>query len=88
MFANHETPSFWRLNIAGRGIANPLAAIQSAALMLDWLAERHGVPACAEAGRGIDAAVAAVLAEGHPRPVDLGGADGTEAVTHAVVDSL
>ena len=75
-------------DIAGQGIANPLAAIQSAAMMLDWLAERHGVPACAQIGRRIDAAVAAVLAQGRPRPVDLGGADGTEAVTRAVVDAL
>ena len=75
-------------DIAGQGIANPLAAIQSAAMMLDWLADRHGLPACAEAGRRIDAAVAAVLAEGRPRPVDLGGTDGTEAVTRAVVDAL
>ena len=75
-------------DIAGRGIANPLAAIQSAAMMLDWLAERHRVPACAEAARRIDAAVAAVLASGRPRPVDLGGTDGTEAVTRAVIDAL
>ena len=75
-------------DIAGQGIANPIAAIQSAAMMLDWLAERHGLPECAEAGRRIDAAVAAVLAEGHPRPVDLGGTDGTEAVTRAVVEAL
>ena len=75
-------------DIAGRGIANPLAAIQSAAMMLDWLAERHGVEACAGAGRRIDAAVAAVLAAGRPRPVDLGGEDGTEALTRAVVEAL
>ena len=42
----------------------------------------------AEAARRIDAAVAAVLAEGRARPVDLGGADGTEAVTRAVVEAL
>ena len=70
------------------GIANPLAAIQSAAMMLDWLGERHGVAQCAEAGRRIDAAVAAVLAAGSPRPVDLGGGDGTADVTRAVVDAL
>lgn len=75
-------------DIAGRGVANPIAAIQSAAIMLDWLAERHGRPDCAEAGRRIDAAVADVLAEGRPRPVDLGGTDGTEAVTRAVVAAL
>ena len=75
-------------DIAGRGIANPIAMIQSAAMMLDWLAERHDAPACAEAGRRIDAAVATVLAEGRVRPADLGGTDGTEAVTRAVVDAL
>ena len=75
-------------DIVGRGIANPIAAIQSAAMMLDWLADRHRLPACAEAGRRIDAAVAHVLAEGRVRPVDLGGSDGTEAVARAVVDAL
>ena len=75
-------------DIAGQGIANPIAAIQSAAMMLDWLAVRHGVPACAEAGQRIDAAVAAVLAEGRVRPVDLGGTAGTEDVTRAVVHAL
>ena len=75
-------------DIAGRGVANPIAAIQSAAMMLDWLAERHGLPECAETGRRIDAAVASVLAEGRPRPVDLGGTDGTEAVTRAIAEAL
>jgi len=75
-------------DIAGRGIANPLAAIQSAAMLLDWLAERHGVETGAGAGRRIDAAVATVLAAGRPRPVDLGGEDGTEAITRAVVGAL
>ena len=75
-------------DIVGRGIANPIAAIQSAAMMLDWLADRHRLPVCAEVGRRIDAAVAHVLAEGRVRPVDLGGNDGTEAVARAVVDAL
>ena len=75
-------------DIAGQGIANPIATIQSAAMMLDWLAERHDLSACAEAGRRIDAAVATVLAEGRARPVDLGGADGTEAVTRAIAEAL
>ena len=75
-------------DIAGRGVANPIAAIQSAAMMLDWLADRHRLPECAAVSRGIDAAVEAVLAEGRTRPVDLGGADGTEAVTRAIVEAL
>ena len=52
-------------DIAGRGIANPIAAILSAAMMLDWL--RTGT-----AGARIRAAVTHVLAAGH-KTADLGG---------------
>jgi len=75
-------------DIAGRGIANPLAMIQSAAMMLDWLAERHAVPACAQAAAAIDTAVARTLAEGAALPVDLGGRDDTAAITRAVIERL
>lgn len=75
-------------DIAGQGLANPIAMIQSAAMMLDWLAERHGVEACADAARLIEDAVAEVLAEGRVRPLDLGGRDGTGAVTAAIIAAL
>ncbi|HEX4132497.1 MAG TPA: isocitrate/isopropylmalate family dehydrogenase [Pirellulales bacterium] len=52
-------------DIAGRGIANPVAAILSAAMMLDWLAQ----PAAAEV---IRQAVARTLASSAATP-DLGG---------------
>src|SRR3546814_11649963 len=35
-------------DIAGQGRANPTAAFLSAAMMLDWLAERHGEPKAAD----------------------------------------
>jgi tartrate dehydrogenase/decarboxylase/D-malate dehydrogenase len=53
-------------DIAGKGIANPIAAIRSAAMMLDFLGEP-------EAARSIEAAVSANLAEGRIRTPDLGG---------------
>jgi tartrate dehydrogenase/decarboxylase/D-malate dehydrogenase len=53
-------------DIAGKGIANPIAAIRSAAMMLDFLGE-------CEAAKAIDAAVAANLAEATARTPDLGG---------------
>src|SRR5436189_3585989 len=37
-------------DIAGQGIANPVAAILSAAMMLDWLGARHGCAAARAAG--------------------------------------
>ena len=68
-------------DIAGKGIVNPLATILSAAMMLDHLE-------MADAAREVEAAVAAVLAEGKVRTPDLGGKSSTEEVTGAVLEKL
>jgi tartrate dehydrogenase/decarboxylase / D-malate dehydrogenase len=68
-------------DIAGKGIVNPLAAILTAALMLEHLE----LPAAA---REVEAAVAAVLAGGKVRTPDLGGTSRTEEVTAAVLEKL
>jgi tartrate dehydrogenase/decarboxylase / D-malate dehydrogenase len=68
-------------DIAGKGIVNPLAAILSAAMMLEHLE-------MTAAAREVEAAVAAVLAEGKVRPPDLGGKNSTEEVTTAVLEKL
>ena len=53
-------------NIAGQGIANPIAAILSAAMMLDWLGARCSCPAARSAAARIETAVRAVIAAGRP----------------------
>jgi len=68
-------------DIAGKGVVNPLAAILTAGLMLDHLE-------MVEAARELEAAVAAVLAEGKLRTPDLGGKSSTEEVTNAVLEKL
>src|SRR5690606_36875488 len=68
-------------DIAGTGRANPTAMILSAAMMLDWLAERHGADACATAARRIETAVERAFAQGLVCTWDAGGSDGTAAVT-------
>jgi 3-isopropylmalate dehydrogenase len=75
-------------DIAGQGIANPMAMILSAAMMLEWLGQRHDVPACAEAAAAIDAAVARTLADAAALPADLGGKDDTATITRAIVARL
>src|SRR2546423_7312977 len=40
-------------DIMGQGKANPTAMILSAAMMLDWLADKHGLESAAEAGERI-----------------------------------
>lgn len=67
-------------DIAGRGIANPLAAIAAAAVMLRHLGEEHSA-------RRIEQAIDAVLRE-RIWPPDLGGHATTEEVTRAVVERL
>ena len=68
-------------DIAGRGIVNPLAAILSAGMMLEHL----GIEA---AGRAVERAVAAVLAEKRVRTPDLAGTSSTREVTDAVLEQL
>ncbi|MBI4611621.1 MAG: isocitrate/isopropylmalate dehydrogenase family protein [Candidatus Rokubacteria bacterium] len=75
-------------DIAGKGVANPLATILSAALMLDWLGRRTGDGDAEAAARRIEAAVAAVLAAGRVLTPDLGGSASTAAVGDAVAAAL
>jgi tartrate dehydrogenase/decarboxylase / D-malate dehydrogenase len=68
-------------DIAGKGIANPLGAIWTAAMMLDHL----GFP---EAAADVEQAIAAVLAKTEVRTPDLGGTARTEEFTKAVLEAL
>jgi 3-isopropylmalate dehydrogenase len=74
-------------DIMGKGLANPTAMILSAAMMLDWLADRHDHADAAEAARRIERAVDAAFAGGL-KPCEFGGRDGTAAVGQAVLHAL
>src|SRR5919204_639910 len=74
-------------DIMGKGFANPTAMILSAALMLDWLAERHGHAGAAAAARAIEDAVDRAFAAGL-KPCEFGGRDGTAAIASAVLQAL
>ena len=74
-------------DIMGQGKANPTAMILSAAMMLDWLAERHGIESMAEAGQRIERAVDAAYAGGI-KPIELGGQNGTADIGKAVLAAL
>jgi len=69
-------------DIAGEGIANPLATVRSVALLFDHLGESAGA-------ERLEDAVAAQLADAAaPRTPDLGGDAGTEAVVADLRDRL
>ena len=71
-------------DIAGKGIANPLATILSAGLMLDWLGRRDGNADATGAAVRIDVAVDAVTRAGRVLTPDLRGTAPTQAVGDAV----
>ena len=66
-------------DIVGKGIANPIGQIWSAAMMLEHLQEF-------KAASGIIAAIESVIASGIKTP-DLGGAHNTDEVTDAVISA-
>ena len=75
-------------DIVGQAKANPTAMILSAAMMLDWLGQQHGLEACSLAARRLYEAVERAFAERGLRTSEYGGNDGTVAVTRAVLDML
>jgi tartrate dehydrogenase/decarboxylase/D-malate dehydrogenase len=68
-------------DIAGRGIANPMATVLAGAMMLDFL----GQPAAA---RLVEKSVLGVLADAHGLTPDLGGTGTTRTVSDAVVERI
>src|SRR6188768_426596 len=74
-------------DIMGQGKANPTAMILSAAMMLDWLADKHGLESAAEAGERIERAVDKAYADGI-KPMEFGGSNGTADITKAVIAAL
>lgn len=71
-------------DIAGKGIANPVAAILSAAMMFEWLGEKHKDEEASAAGLKIRRAVESILAEGKYRTPDLRGKSTTRELGDAI----
>ena len=68
-------------DIAGRDIANPMATILSAVMMLRYLGE-------SAAGDRVEEALVEVLQEKRHVTRDLGGEAGTRAMTKAIIEKL
>ncbi len=75
-------------DIAGQGVANPLAMILSGAMMLEWLGIKHEVPEMIADGRRLRECVDGVMASGKILTRDLGGDATTVAAADAVTDAL
>jgi 3-isopropylmalate dehydrogenase len=60
----------------------------SAAMMLDWLAERHHEPALEVSARVIEKAIELALTSGAVKPMEYGGDSGTAVLTKAVINAI
>jgi 3-isopropylmalate dehydrogenase len=75
-------------DIAGRGLANPSAMFLSAAMMLDWLGDRHDTADCHRAAAMLTQAVEDAFADGTLVPIEYGGSGGTAEITDRVQQHL
>lgn len=75
-------------DIAGRDMANPSGLILSSALLLRWLADRHGKPAFAAAAQAINAALDATVATPEGRTGDMAGTATTASFAKRIATGL
>ncbi|MFC7596384.1 isocitrate/isopropylmalate dehydrogenase family protein [Terrabacter sp. GCM10028922] len=75
-------------DIAGRGIANPVSLIRSAAMLLDWHGQRCRRGELVAAARAVDDAVGEVVGNPATRTPDLGGTLTTDELATAVAEAV
>jgi len=75
-------------DIAGKRVANPIAAILSAALLCRWLGLQHRDPGVTAAADRIDCAVARALTDPRAHTRDIGGSASTRECADAVIAAL
>jgi 3-isopropylmalate dehydrogenase len=75
-------------DIEGKGIANPVALMRSAAMLLAWRAEQDSNNAMAAAAEALDNGLNTLLQTPEACTSDLGGPLGTEAFGDALATKL
>ena len=75
-------------DIAGKGIANPYAMMDSTRMLLDWLGRRKGIAQAVAAAASMEQGLGAALGDAQARTGDIRGAGTTESFTQAVIASL
>jgi len=75
-------------DIAGQGIANPVALISSVAMLLEWLGIRKERPDLLQAATQVRTAIDYTLARPENHTPDLGGNATTDTITRAILDAL
>jgi 3-isopropylmalate dehydrogenase len=75
-------------DIAGRGIANPYAMMESTRMMFDWLGHSRGNDGAVRMAASMSNAITAALADPAARTGDIRGKGNTATFTQAVLRNL
>jgi 3-isopropylmalate dehydrogenase len=73
---------------SGKYVANPIATILSAKMLMDWLADKHDDRSVEEAAKRIEKAVDLTLKEGKVLPRDLGGSSKTNEIGDEIAKKI
>jgi 3-isopropylmalate dehydrogenase len=75
-------------DIAGKGIANPYAMIESTRMMVEWLGHNRGIKPAIDAAVSMKRAIEHALANPSTRTRDIRGTGGTNDMTRAIVAAI
>ncbi|MFO1329443.1 MAG: isocitrate/isopropylmalate family dehydrogenase [Rubrivivax sp.] len=75
-------------DIAGRGVANPYAMMDSARMMFDWLGRRRANAAAVAMAQSLSGAITSALGDADARTGDIRGRGTTATMTQAVLRAL
>ena len=75
-------------DIAGKGIANPYAMIESTRMLFDWLGRRHEIDAAVETARLMSAGIDAALADADSRTPDIRGTASQATMVEAICRAM
>jgi 3-isopropylmalate dehydrogenase len=75
-------------DIAGRGIANPYAMMESTRMMFEWLGHARGNQGAVRMGTSMSRAITKALADPAARTGDIRGKGNTRTFTNAVLKGL
>jgi 3-isopropylmalate dehydrogenase len=75
-------------DIAGKGLANPYAMIESTRMMIDWLGRKRQVPEAVAAARLMEEAITVALADPATRTPDIRGTGRTQDMTRGILRAI
>ena len=75
-------------DIAGKGVANPFAMIESTRMMIEWLGHNRKIAEAVETAALMEAAITAALADPATRTRDIRGTGGTVEMTRGIIAAI